>query len=60
MIAARLAARVGQCSGGCAAQTQLLIDLRQEGNPPITGDVSPAEISLDFAAFDGRNESAVW
>ncbi len=53
MIAARLASRVGQCSGGCTAQTQLLIDWRQEGRPTMTGDVSPAEISLDFAAFDG-------
>ncbi len=52
-IAARLASRVGQCFVDCGGQTQLLIDLRQEGNPPMTGDVSPAEISFDFAAFDG-------
>ncbi len=34
VIAARLAARVGQCFGDCGSQTQLLIDLRQEGRPP--------------------------
>ena len=53
MVAVSLAPAISKGTGNGAAQAHPLIDLGEERNAAVTGDVAAAEIGFDYTAFKG-------